>query len=204
MRIFALVPGAGKSIRMGCPKLALPLGVRTVLERVLDTLREANLRQILVVLGPHVANLTGPAERAGASVLLLDAETPDMRTTVQYGLDWLEHHEKPAMGDAFLLLPADHPTLSVPPLAALLHAASLQPRHGSIWIPTHEGRRGHPTLVLWKHLAGIRAWPADQGLNSYLRAHPDETIEVPCSSPDILCDLDTPAAYDRLKAQFSK
>ena len=67
MRIFALLPAAGTSSRMGRPKLALPLGGRTVLERVIETVRSAKIEDILVVLGPDVADLKDLAERAGAS-----------------------------------------------------------------------------------------------------------------------------------------
>ena len=65
--IVALIPAAGHSRRMGRPKLALPLGDRTVLEHVLTALRDGGVERILVVLGPHVADLGPIAARAGAS-----------------------------------------------------------------------------------------------------------------------------------------
>ena len=49
-RVFALIPAAGKSARMGRPKLSLPLGDHTVLECVIATLREAGISDILVVV----------------------------------------------------------------------------------------------------------------------------------------------------------
>lgn len=202
MRTFALLPAAGKSSRMGRPKLALPLGTRTVLERVVDTLRQAGCPNILAILGPHVADLHTLATNAGAKVLLLDQETQDMRATVQHGLDWFEQHERPGADDAFLLLPPDHPTLVPETIDALLKARVTEQGGASIWIPTHEGRRGHPALIGWQHVAGIRAWPADQGLNTYLRAHLTDTREVPCACVDILCDLDTPEDYERLRQLF--
>jgi molybdenum cofactor cytidylyltransferase len=198
MRIFALLPAGGTSSRMGRPKLALPLGERTVLERVLDTVRSAHVPTVLVVLGPQVADLKLRAENAGARTLLLDRQTPDMRATVQSGLDWLDKNERPDAGDAFLLLPSDHPALAKDVIEILLRARSASTNMATIWIPTYEGRRGHPALIGWNHVPGIRALPADQGLNSYLRAHARETAEVPCACADILCDLDTPADYERL------
>ena len=64
--IFALIPAAGESRRMGRPKLALPLGEKTVLEHVLDALRHAQVDHMLVVIGPHVAELLPIARDAGA------------------------------------------------------------------------------------------------------------------------------------------
>jgi molybdenum cofactor cytidylyltransferase len=222
MRIFGLLPAGGTSSRMGRPKLALPLGGRSVLERVLDTVRSAHITDVLVVLGPQAADLQAQAEKAGAWTLVLERQTPDMRATIERGLDWLDEAQKPQDGDAILLLPPDHPTLSGEIIERLVaacgegrgargkgregmlspltpHSSPLTP---TLWIPTYDGRRGHPALVGWEHVPQLRAMPADQGVNAYLRAHANETLEVPCSSADILCDLDTPADYERLQRLF--
>jgi CTP:molybdopterin cytidylyltransferase MocA len=57
-------------------------------------------------------------------------------------------------------------------------------------------------LIGWSHVADIRALPAGQGLNGYLRQHPAATLEVAVASPEILLDLDTPEDYERLKRRF--
>lgn len=199
---FAVLPAAGHSRRMGQPKLALPLGGRTVLAWVIQALRSAGVAHVLVVLGPHVAALAPVAEAGGAHVLLLPHATPDMRATVEAGLAWLAERFHPSPDDAWLLVPADHPTLDAAVVRQLLAAAAQSPGH-SIFIPTAAGRRGHPALIAWKHVAGMRALPAGQGLNSYLRAHTDETCEVPVASTDVLLDLDTPEDYARLCAAFA-
>jgi molybdenum cofactor cytidylyltransferase len=195
---FALIPAAGHSRRMGRPKLALPLGARTVLEHVLDALREAGVAESLVVLGPHVADLQPIALAAGALSLLLPEETPDMRATVERGLDWLEEQFRPAPVDSWLLVPADHPTLRAAVVRALDQALHSQ-RYASMFVPTYKGRRGHPTLLSWKHVAGFRVHPAGEGLNTYIRRHAEETAEVPVDEPSILWDLDTPSDYERLR-----
>lgn len=198
MRVHALIPAAGKSTRMGRPKLTLPLGGRTVLEHVLMTLSEAGIAHVLVVAGPHVPEVAALAESAGASVLRLSEETAGMRETVEQGLDWLEKHWQPSAEDSFLLVPADHPALEVEVVRRLLAAAETSPEH-SIIIPTHEGQRGHPTLIGWRHVLGIRAIPAGQGLNSYLRQQHDATRVVAVETPTILWDVDTPADLERLQ-----
>jgi CTP:molybdopterin cytidylyltransferase MocA len=182
---------------MGRPKLSLPLAGRTVLDSVLAALRAAGVGHTLVVVGPHVAHLAPLAEAAGASALLLDAETPDMRATVEHGLRWLEEHFHPGPADAWLLVPGDHPTLDPGIVRRLEEARRLHPGH-SIFVPTHAGRRGHPTLFAWENAAAIRSWPAGEGLNAFVRGHADRTLEVPVSDPEVLSDLDTPADYERL------
>jgi molybdenum cofactor cytidylyltransferase len=199
MTTFAVVPAAGKSTRMGRPKLALPVGASTVLERVIQALRGGGIDHVLVVLGPHVADLAGMAQAAGAHVLPLAAETPDMRATVEHGLHWFEERFHPGDGDAWLLVPADHPTLDAAIVRQLLAAHATDPDR-LVVVPTHAGRRGHPTLLSWRLVAGIAALPAGQGLNTYLRQHGRNTLEVHVEQPEVLFDLDTPEDYARLVA----
>ncbi len=201
MAVWALIPAAGKSTRMGRPKLTLPLGERTVLEHVAAALRQGGVSNILVVLPPQGHELAAIVEKAGARPMLLTEPTPDMRASIERGLDWLEAQ---GMGrdDRWLLAPADHPTLEADVVRRLLSTAQGDAQF-SIHIPTHGGRRGHPTLIGWKHVAGIRALPRGQGLNAYLRQHADEICEVPVASAEILFDLDTPEDFQRLLIRFA-
>lgn len=187
---------------MGQPKLLLPLGGQTILERVINTTRLAGIDNILVVATARVPSLEKVAANAGAAVAVLDDETPDMRATVEAGLQWLEHHCSPAPSDGWLLIPADHPVLEVQVIRNLLTAERNSPQH-SIFVPTSDGKRGHPTLVRWQHVATIRSFPPGHGLNEYFRAHASQTIEISVDSPNILCDLDTPEDYARLLQRVS-
>jgi molybdenum cofactor cytidylyltransferase len=187
---------------MGQPKLALPLGGCTVLEHVLGALRAAGVDRSLVVVGPHVADLGRIAAAAGADVLELAAPTPDMRATVEQGLAWLEERLHPEPGDDWLLVPADHPSLRPGVIRQLIEARRIHPDH-SIFVPTFKGRRGHPTLLAWKHVAGIRAHPAGEGLNTYIRGQAAQTLEVAVDEPTVLWDLDTPEEYERLLREYA-
>jgi molybdenum cofactor cytidylyltransferase len=196
-RTFALIPAAGKSSRMGKPKLALPLGNRSVLEWVLDALRRAGIAEQLVVIGPADGELAVLAQKAGAHVLRLTEDTPDMQATVSQGLAWLEAHLHAGPQDSWLLVPADHPTLKPAAVTQLLDARSKHPEQ-SIFIPSYGGRRGHPVLISWRLVPALRGWPGGLGLNRFVREHADQTCECPLADPEILCDLDTPEDYQRL------
>lgn len=196
MTAYAVVPAAGKSTRMGRPKLALALGGRSVLERVVASLRQGGVDHVHVVVGPHVPGLAPIAQAAGASVQLLPCETPDMRSTVEHGLAWLEQHHHPAVDDFCLLAPADYPTLDSAVVRQVRLAGRERPQ--MIVVPTVQGQRGHPVLFGWGHVAGLRALPAGQGLNAYLRQRPGDVTELPVTSATILDDLDTPDDYERL------
>jgi molybdenum cofactor cytidylyltransferase len=200
--IVGLIPAAGSSSRMGRPKLALPLGGQSVLERVVQAVRSAGVDRIVVVVGPQARELATLAQAAGAECLPLPEGTPDMRATVEFGLAWLEASVRPTEADDWLLLPADHPTLSANVVSRLLAArAALSP--GRILIPMHGGRRGHPTLIGWRHVAGIRALPAGLGLNSYIRSATDATICLEVEDASVLEDLDTPEDYERIRGRWA-
>jgi molybdenum cofactor cytidylyltransferase len=197
MRTFALIPAAGQSRRMGQPKLLLPLGDRTVLEHVLAALRSGGCAEMLVVVGPDGAALQQVAERAGSSVLRLAEATPDMRSTCLRGLEYLEERWQPQATDGWLLVPADHPTLSARVVGAVLAAAQRTP-DTSIIVPTYRGRRGHPVWIRWDAVAEIRQLPAGRGLNDFVRRQKGATLELEWDDAEILRDVDTPEDYQRL------
>jgi molybdenum cofactor cytidylyltransferase len=199
---FAVIPACGHSRRMGRPKLSLKLGGRTVLEHVLDALRRGGAEHPLVVVGPHVPELSLIAEANGVHVCRLPEETADMRATVEAGLAWLEQRFHPRQEDDWLLVPGDHPALD-PDVVRQLRQMRLKHPDRSIFVPTFQGRRGHPTLIGWKHVADIRAHPAGEGLNTYLRGQAEEVMELSVASAAVLCDLDTPEDYERLSWQKS-
>ncbi len=182
---------------MGRPKLLLPLSGSTVLEHALLAVQGAGIANVLVVVAPDAEELAQRADAAGAHVLRLAVDTPDMRSTCLHGLARIEAEFHPHNDDGWLLLPADHPTVRGDVVQALLSAAQDQPDK-TIVVPTHAGRRGHPTWLRWSHVAGIRALPGEKGLNEYIRAHASETLEIPWPTDEILRDLDTPEDYQRM------
>jgi molybdenum cofactor cytidylyltransferase len=200
-RIFAILPAAGKSRRMGQPKLLLPVGKTTVINRVVRTLMQANVDGVFVVVRPDDEPLHQAAQQAGATVIRPATPPADMRQSVQYALDYLAEHHHPQENDGWLLIPADHPSLELDVLETLLHNSPPSPQ--AITIPTYEGRRGHPTLFPWRLAAEVPQLPPDQGLNRLVRAHAENVREIPVSAQSILWDLDTPQDYQQLLARLN-
>jgi molybdenum cofactor cytidylyltransferase len=188
---------------MGQPKLLLPCGAATVLERVITVVRSAGIAEVVVVTAPNAHEVAQAARLAGAHVVQLAEETPDMRATCQFGLAWIEERFHPCDDDGWLLLPADHPTLRPEVIQALWQNADVR-ADASIFVPIFQGKRGHPTLFRWRHASGVRGIPADEGLNAYIRRHREAIVEVDWPSEEILWDLDTPADYERLLAGAHK
>jgi molybdenum cofactor cytidylyltransferase len=194
----AIVPACGHSTRMGRPKLALPLGDRSVIERVVLALRAGGVERVLVVVGPHVPELVPLARESGAAVLTLDEATPDMRSTVERGLSWVEEHHKLTPDDWWCLAPGDHPAFPSQVVRDLISLAGGD-ASCSIVVPRYLVRRGHPVLLRWKHVAGIRALAPGEGINTHLRRFEAELRELPVTDPGVLANLDTPEDYAKLQ-----
>lgn len=203
---FALIPAAGRSRRMGAPKLLLDVAGRTVLARLLGALGDAGVKDRWVVVHPDDTEIRAEAERHGGTALVPDTPPPDMRASAEFGLSILkkrsqERHQIPAPDEPWLLVPADHPVLLPETVIALLAAARNHP--GKILIPTCRGRHGHPTVFAWRHALEVGEIPADRGFNWIVRQHAADVLEVPIENEGILLDLDTPEDYERLKSIWS-
>lgn len=207
----AIVPAAGRSRRMGRPKLLLPFGGGTVLGATLAALAGGGVRRICVVTrgddrdlagwlreeaAPEVARRAGP-ER-GAGPLLVPAVNPEpargMLSSILAGLAALGAPEE---DEPALVCPADLPALSPETVAAVVAAA----RAGApLALPTHENRRGHP-LAIAPHLrAEIPGLDLQVGLRQLLDRHPGEVLEVPVDDPGCIRDVDTPEDYRELRS----
>ena len=198
-RLFAVIPAAGASRRMGRPKLLLPLGQRTVMDRLLSILTP-RVKQVAVVTRRCDSPLQAEVARCGGAVIIPANDPPDMRASVELGLRWLQRQFQPDPQDGWLMLPADHPVLSEGVIEQLVQVWHDAPQ--TVVVPTFAGRRGHPLIAPWSLAERVFQLPAEVGLNVLLR---DPTVPLQTVAVDdagILCDLDDPADYARLLAKF--
>lgn len=198
-KLFAVIPAAGQSRRMGRAKLLLPIGERTVIARVLDVLRRAEITESFVVCRAEDGALQRAVIDAGGTPLLPPVPPAEMRQSVEFALRAIAERYSPQGADGWLLVPADHPLLDGELLSRLLSRW----RSGDcpILIPTCGGRRGHPVLFRWRLAAEVFGLPQDVGLNQLVRRHGAEAVELETNNPAVLADLDTPEDYARLLEQ---
>ena len=195
--IAALVPAAGESRRMGRPKLLLSVEGVAVIARVVKALVAGGAHPVLVVSPPIDASggreVETEAVRAGARVVVPEAQPPDMRTSVMIGLRRLE--SDPAPITAVLLAPADSPGLTASLVARVIRRSEAEP--GAIVVPTFEGVRGHPVALPWPIARAVFDLPEDAGVNTLIRQNSDRVVELSVDDPGAIDDLDTPEDYRR-------
>ncbi len=198
-RIFAVIPAAGLSRRMGQPKLILPIGNTTVIGRVLTAQQAGGVTSISVVVRRDDLELQDAIRKHAVEPLLPAVDPPDMRASIEYGLAEIERQFQPMAEDAWLLLPADHPVMDAALIQRIIaHWRSIA---AEVLIPTCHGRRGHPLIARWPTVGAVRKLPADVGVNAWLRFPSTAVTEWPIDDPRILCDLDRPEDYARLQAE---
>lgn len=195
-KLFAVVPAAGHSRRMGEPKLLLPLEGQTVIARLLLALDHPQIAGVFVVVRRTDTALVTAVQTAGGRVVHGTTDPPDMLASVKIALAEVSSQQQPDNNDGWLLVPGDHPVLDRECIARLIDA--WQESSADILIPTHNGRRGHPAFFRWSVTSQIPQIPPDHGLN-WLTRHPGLTVhELPVTTRAILTDLDTPEDYAKL------
>jgi len=204
MRSYAVIPAAGRSRRMGQPKLLLPWGQATLIEHVIATWRASRVDRIALVVHPDDTQLADLAARAGAHVIQPAEPPAEMRVSVDHALRWIATLS-PELTDAWLLAPADMPGLSAATIDRLLTSyesrASADDDTKRVWMASWRGRHGHPVLFPWSLAADVAALRADEGLNALVSRCAVEHVES--EEMSILDDLDTPADYERLRPRES-
>ena len=194
---------------MGRLKALLPWGGRTLLEHQTDSLLQAGVATVSVVLG-HQRHRLQPL--VDGMDLVRHVYNPDYRqgktTSLRAGIRALEgvgHGEH----DALLILNVDQPRSpeTVRRIIAL-HAegrgGELRDRPYLITVPTYRGRGGHP-VVLSASLIPEMAEISEEtlGLKAVVKRHAADTRRVEVDSPEVLLDLNTPQEYDRARRTAS-
>lgn len=195
MRSFALIPAAGRSHRMGRPKLLLPWGTSTVIEHVLAAWKASRVSAVIVTVHPDDDVLIARCRAAGADVVIVDPPPADMKDSVAAGLAYLEATYHPGPTDVWLLAPADLPRLNTRLIEQILSAH--KPHDPQVLVPTAGGRRGHPVLFPWPLAAEVSKLTAAQGIDALVAAA--HARQIDCDELAAFADLDTPDDYERLK-----
>jgi len=184
----AIILAAGRSRRMGRPKLLLPFAGSTAIARVVDAFLGVPIDLTLVVIRPGDQQIRAAL---GARPISF-AENPDpqgdMLSSVRCGLRAL-----PPAAKVIFVSPADQPSLEPALIREML--AAFQTAGRGILVPACAGRRGHPLAFDACYCQEILSSHDGVGLRGFVQSHADEVLEWPTSNSAVLEDLDTPADY---------
>jgi len=191
-RVAGVVLAAGRSTRMGRPKLALPLAGRPLVRHAVDAALAAGLAEVVVVLGADAAAVGGALAGADERVRVVVNPRPEsgQGTSLRCGLAALG-----AAVDGAAVLLGDQPAVGARLIAAVV--AAFRAGSAPIVRPVYgDGTPGHPVVLareVWPAAAALRG---DEGARALLAAHPDWLAAVAIDGPPP-ADVDTPDDYTR-------
>ena len=175
----AVIIGAGAGKRFGGPKAVatLPDG-RRFLDAVVETAVLAHLSPVIAVLLP------GVLAPAGLRVVVNSTSESEQIVSVRLGLAQLTNTPV----EAALVWPVDHPFVQLDSILALLDGARRS--NASIVVPTHDGRRGHPTFFhrdTWRELMTI----GSGGARAVIQRPAQRVLEVPVPDAGVVHGINT-------------
>ncbi|MBI3281295.1 MAG: nucleotidyltransferase family protein [Acidobacteria bacterium] len=200
MKVAGLILAGGASRRMGTPKALLRLNQETFLGRLIRVFGNY-CAGVTVVLGHEARGIQSALEPSRAEFVINPHWQKGQLSSLQAGLQAL-----PGDLDAVLFTPVDYPAVSESTVGSLIAACEtasapqvrVMAAAGSLWIPRHQGRHGHPVLVSASLIPELLA--ETESARAVIHRHCERTTYIDVADAGILRDVDTPEAYAALLA----
>jgi molybdenum cofactor cytidylyltransferase len=191
--IAAIVLAAGKSERMGRPKMDLPWGETTVIGHVVTTLAGSGIDEIIVVTGGARDEVEAALKRLPPSLPIRTEYNPkfedgSMLLSVERGLRSIQDRH-----EAVLITLGDQPQIDIAVVRAIL--AEFKATSAQLIVPSYNKHRGHPWLVGRSLVPALLNLDETKTLRDFLNKYADQIHYILVDTPSILQDLDTPADY---------
>lgn len=191
--IAAVILAAGRSQRMGQPKMTLPWGDTTVIGRVCEVLLGAGVAQQVVVTGGAHAEVVEALANFPVQVVFngLFAQQ-EMLTSFQVGLRQLDEDIQAA-----LVCLGDQPQIERRLVVRLME--EYEQSGAGLIVPSYQMRRGHPWLLDRSYWQEVLALESAYSLRDFLNQHQSEIHYLAVDSRSVLLDLDTPEDYQKMR-----
>jgi CTP:molybdopterin cytidylyltransferase MocA len=185
---------------MGSPKAALltPDGA-TFVGRIVTTLRDAGVDDLVIVTGRHHHAVVESIARDHRSTTPRIVRNPDpSRGQLSSLLTGMEIVMTPQT-DAMLMTLVDVPLVRVSTVTAVIDA--WRRTRAPIVRPAIGDRHGHPVIFDRVLFDELRRAPLDAGAKSVVRAHEHEIVNVSVDDEGCVRDVDTPADYEEMRGE---
>jgi molybdenum cofactor cytidylyltransferase len=191
--VAAILLAAGRSERMGAAKQLLPFGEKTVVETCIDYLREAGIRDIVVVLGHHAEKTRNQLRSTSVSFAVNPDPASEMNVSISCGVSALSLKAK-----ATIIALVDQPAI---PAEVVVTLCSEWSRGARLVVPTWKDRGGHPVLVDLSFREQLLSLDPGRGLKKLFDEHRTEVLRVAVDSPYVARDMDT---WDDYRALYEE
>lgn len=185
---------------MGRLKATLPAasGADTFLTRLIRTFRQADVEDVVVVIG-HEAETVRDAVASSGLMARLIVNADYARGQLSSLLTGLMAIDRPGV-NAMLLMLVDAPFVSESTVRAVVRR--YREVGAPIVRPVRGGDHGHPVLIDRSLFDKLRAADPLTGAKPIVRAHVSAAGDVAVDDDGAFLDIDTPEEYARALARF--
>ncbi|MGX1308571.1 molybdenum cofactor cytidylyltransferase [Amorphus suaedae] len=185
--VAAVVLAAGRSSRMGSPKMLATVDGVPLVRRAAETALASRADRVVVVTGHRASDVAEALDGLDVTCVNNPDFADGLSTSLSAGLAALDDDVAAAV-----VLLGDMPMIEAPMIDRLIDA--FDPAAGAlIVVPTHGGRRGNPVLWSRRFFPELMAVAGDKGGREILADYPDAIAEVELGEAAAV-DIDTPEA----------
>jgi molybdenum cofactor cytidylyltransferase len=192
LSLGVVILAAGRSTRMGRPKLLLPWGPTSVLGHLVQQWQTLGARQTAVVSDPADVAIRAEMDRlAFSSGNRIDNPDPErgMFSSIQCAANWAGWRQELSH---WVIVLGDQPHLSYETLKRLLAFCAAWPE--MVCQPARHRRGRHP-VILPRHAFSALARSNTTTLKDFLQSMPSQIAYCQIDDPDLDIDLDRPEDY---------
>ena len=189
--VAGLILAAGKSERMGRPKLMLDFYGKTFLEHIYEEAIHSALTEVKIVLGHEAEQVQSQFPNLEGKWIVNPAYERGQLSSIQCGLTSLR---KSSLEGVMLLL-IDHPFVNRMLINRLIE--SFGKNRCPIAVPSYGHRRGHPVIFSQALFDELSTASLDRGAVDVVRRYEKEIFHVEVGNPGVLIDIDTPEDYSK-------
>jgi len=191
--ISAVVLAAGTSSRMGKEnKLLLPFRGESILRHVVSTLKKADIKRIVVVLGHEAEIVKRHVADLGVETIVNHRYENGMCTSFQEGVRALEGK----FLEGILLCLGDQPLVNEQSIRQLVKAFKADQTATKVFIVSHGGKKGHPVIFHPDTIADILNIPINGTIREVVHRYQTEYTKIE-TDDGVIKDVDTKDDYLR-------
>lgn len=188
MKTGAVIVAAGTSSYINDFKPMLKIGGTTIIKRIITTLKQVGVDDIVVVTGNKADKLEKHISHMGVICMRNERflET-QMLDSARIGLKYLERECQ-----RIFLIPSDIPLFSEDSLRKLLNSSA------EISSPSYQGKEGHPVLISSAIIPMLLSYDGADGLRGAIEYSNKKIMQVPVDDEGILLHVNTANDYEEL------
>jgi len=193
--ISAIILAAGKSLRMGFPKLLLSIKGKSLLQHVIDNALESKADDVIVVLGAEAAKLKREIKPGKARIIVNASYEEGQSTSLRAGLQSINPESR-----AVIILLGDQPFINKATINALVD--KYQESGSPVVAPVYNGKRGNPVLFDRSLIPELLSASGDQGGRKIVEKYTDRVAVIEIDSAIVGIDIDTWDDYQKMSRFF--